>query len=110
MRTHFIDNCLCVPLQLVRKGIPEALRGEVWQLLANCLNHEELIAEYNNLLTRSCRDEVYVLRDISRTFPAHEFFKENGGQGQESLYRVCKVYSLFDEEIGYCQGLSFVAA
>lgn len=96
--------------ELVRRGIPEALRGEVWQLLANCLNHEELIAEYNNLLTRDCRDEMYVQRDISRTFPAHEFFKENGGQGQDSLYRVCKAYSLFDDEIGYCQGLSFVAA
>lgn len=28
-------------------------------------------------------------RDIHRTFPGHEFFKE--AQGQEKLYRLCKV-------------------
>lgn len=30
--------------------------------------------------------------------------------GQESLFRICKAYSNFDEEIGYCQGLSFLVA
>ena len=29
--------------------------------------------------------------DIHRTFPAHNFFKEAGGSGQESLFRICKV-------------------
>lgn len=89
---------------LVRRGVPEALRGEVWQRLANCYNDEELIAEYAVLLTRECRDEVYVQRDISRTFPAHEFFREPGSQGQRSLHNVCKAYAVHDDEIGYCQG------
>lgn len=33
-----------------------------------------------------------------------------GGTGQTRLYNICKAYSVYDEEIGYCQGLSFVAA
>ena len=49
-----------------------------------------------------------ILRDIHRTFPAHEFFKEAGGIGQESLYRISKAYSVYDSEIGYCQGQSFL--
>ena len=51
-----------------------------------------------------------ILRDIHRTFPAHEFFKESGGVGQESLYRISKAYSVYDSEIGYCQGQSFLIA
>lgn len=51
-----------------------------------------------------------IQRDIARTFPAHDFFKEAGGLGQDSLYRVSKAYAIYDAEVGYCQGLSFVAA
>ena len=43
-----------------------------------------------------------------RTFPAHTYFKESGEAGQEALYRVCKAYSLYDAEVGYCQGQSFL--
>lgn len=95
---------------LVKKGIPEALRGEVWQLLANCRNDEELIAKYAEVVTKDCPDDVYVRRDIGRTFPAHEFFRETGSLGQEALYRVLKAYAVHDEEVGYCQGFSFIAA
>jgi hypothetical protein len=95
---------------LVRKGIPEALRGEVWQMLANCSHDEELIAKYADVVTKDCPVDVHVRRDIGRTFPAHEFFRETGSLGQEALYRVLKAYAVHDEEVGYCQGFSFIAA
>ena len=28
--------------------------------------------------------------------------------GQKKLYNLLKAYSVFDSEVGYCQGLSFV--
>ncbi len=31
------------------------------------------------------------------------------GPGQLALYNLLKAYSLLDEEVGYCQGLSFIA-
>ncbi|KAL4219350.1 Rab GTPase-activating protein 1 [Mactra antiquata] len=96
--------------QLARKGIPEALRGEVWQLLSGCQTTSELLEAYRILITKDSPCENVIQRDINRTFPAHEFFKENGGIGQESLFKICKAYSVYDEEIGYCQGQSFLAA
>ena len=102
------DNPLVKPKQLpilVRRGIPEALRGEVWQRLTGAsVQMEEIIDTYRVLVTKESPDDKVILRDIHRTFPAHEFFKDSGGVGQEALYRIAKAYSVYDSEIGYCQG------
>ncbi|CAL1275836.1 unnamed protein product [Larinioides sclopetarius] len=95
---------------LVRRGIPEALRGEVWQLLAGCHDQKEIIETYKSLVNKDSTYESIIQRDIYRTFPAHELFNERNGTGQESLFKICKAYSLYDPEIGYCQGLSFLVA
>ncbi|OXU24097.1 hypothetical protein TSAR_015712 [Trichomalopsis sarcophagae] len=97
-------------VKLARQGIPEALRGEVWQRLSNCDNSQEMMDKYRMLITKESSCEGVILRDINRTFPAHDFFKETGGLGQDSLYRISKAYAVYDEEIGYCQGLSFLVA
>ena len=38
----------------------------------------------------------------------HEFFQEE--LGKDALYKISKAYSVYDEEVGYCQGFSFMAA
>ncbi|KAJ3301222.1 GTPase-activating protein [Kappamyces sp. JEL0829] len=88
-------------------GLPEPIRGMMWQLMCNSKN-EALEAEYLELLTRNSRNEKIIIRDLARTFPNHAFFKDPQGQGQTSLFNVLKAYSIYDKEIGYCQGLPFV--
>jgi len=76
----------------------------VWQRLTGAsMQQEEVNDMYRILITKESPDEKVILRDIHRTFPAHEHFKEAGGVGQESLYRISKAYSVYDSEIGYCQ-------
>ncbi|KAF9412280.1 hypothetical protein HW555_009171 [Spodoptera exigua] len=59
---------------------------------------------------QDCPFEAVIQRDIARTFPAHDFFREAGGLGQDSLLRMARAYAVYDHEVGYCQGLSFLAA
>ncbi|CAI5456391.1 unnamed protein product [Caenorhabditis angaria] len=96
--------------QLILNGIPDQLRGQVWQLLSKADKCQDIIDAYTSLLLKECPSEQVIMRDIHRTFPAHDHFKQSGGEGQEALYKISKAYSLYDEEVSYCQGLSFLAA
>lgn len=91
----------------VRRGIPNPFRGIVWQLLCSASEcpEKERYAEY---LKMTSPFEKTISRDITRTFPGHDLFKEKDGLGQESLFNVMKAYSLYDREVGYCQGSSFI--
>ncbi|XP_050712480.1 ecotropic viral integration site 5 ortholog-like isoform X5 [Eriocheir sinensis] len=93
--------------ELVRKGIPHHFRGITWQLLCNAHNSPEK-GKYAEYLRTTSACEKVIRRDIARTYPEHDFFKEKDGLGQESLFNVMKAYSLHDREVGYCQGSAFI--
>lgn len=88
---------------LVRRGIPEALRGEVWLRLADCSSDTSVMDAYRVLITKECSADPVIMRDIHRTFPAHDFFKDSGGLGQEALAKISRAYAVYDQEVGYCQ-------
>uniref|UniRef100_A0A673WDX1 Ecotropic viral integration site 5 n=1 Tax=Salmo trutta TaxID=8032 RepID=A0A673WDX1_SALTR len=74
---------------LVRKGIPHHFRAIVWQLLCNAQNMP-IKDQYSELLKMTSPCEKLIRRDIARTYPEHDFFKEDS-LGQEVLFNVMKV-------------------
>jgi hypothetical protein len=90
----------------IQYGIPPALRGMIWQLFSKSKD-PELEEQYMRLLKEDSVYEKAILRDLPRTFPKHEYF-ETDGPGQQALFNVVKAYSLYDAEVGYCQGLAFI--
>ncbi|KAI9225088.1 rab-GTPase-TBC domain-containing protein [Blastocladiella britannica] len=92
----------------VQAGIPAKIRGTVWLLMSGARD-AALEREFQRLLPLPSSFEKLIQRDLPRTFPGHEFFADAGGPGQEALYNVTKAYSLYDTEVGYCQGIAFVA-
>lgn len=50
------------------------------------------MASWSSVLQDSAQEAV-ITRDIHRTFPAHDYFKDSDGEGQDSLYKICKVMS-----------------
>uniref|UniRef100_A0A3Q4BVR6 Rab-GAP TBC domain-containing protein n=1 Tax=Mola mola TaxID=94237 RepID=A0A3Q4BVR6_MOLML len=99
------------------EGVPKNRRGEVWLLLSHQhrLRHrlpqrqQAADTPYHDLLKQLTAQQHAILVDLGRTFPTHQYFSAQLGAGQLSLYNILKAYSLLDTEVGYCQGVSFVA-
>ncbi|XP_078072041.1 TBC1 domain family member 1 isoform X6 [Mustelus asterias] len=99
------------------QGVPRQHRGEIWKLLAeqHQLRYQLPVKQqpkdtpYEELLKQLTSHQHAILIDLGRTFPTHPYFTTPLGAGQLSLYNLLKAYSLLDQEVGYCQGLSFVA-
>ncbi|KAM3755404.1 hypothetical protein ACB098_02G037200 [Castanea mollissima] len=79
--TYYVKRKPHVVKRRIRKGIPDCLRGLIWQLISGS-------------------------RDLSLMNPG---VYERHGPGQRSLYNVLKAYSVFDREVGYVQGMGFLA-
>ncbi|KAK8845526.1 hypothetical protein IAR55_006241 [Kwoniella newhampshirensis] len=93
----------------IQQGIPPVIRGAIWQLMSSSKS-TALEDTYKALLKLTSPHEKAIAKDINRTFPNHKFFQEGGGLGQEGLFMVVKAYSIYDQEVGYTQGLAFIVA
>ncbi|KAK8497883.1 hypothetical protein V6N11_000651 [Hibiscus sabdariffa] len=115
--------------KLIRKGIPPVLRPKVWFSLSGAAKKKSTVPEsyYNDLLkavegmdTPATRQidhiddlggGVYLglsREDLPRTFPGHPWL--DTVEGHAALRRVLVAYSFRDSDVGYCQGLNYVAA
>lgn len=96
-----------------RKGIPSRLRGVAWQLLVGShVKLQEHAGVYHQLLlkTPDADTEGLIERDLARTFPSHQLFRDTQGIGQQALRNVLFAYNAIDPEVGYVQGMGFLVA
>ena len=91
----------------IRKGIPPPLRGVVWQSMSGARDPalEEI---FDQLADEPSPYEGLISKDLGRSFPGVDMFRDPEGDGQRMLGRVLKCFSLYDQKIGYCQGLAFL--
>ncbi|XP_064381937.1 TBC1 domain family member 12-like isoform X2 [Halichondria panicea] len=110
-------------------GLPPGIRGKVWQkAIGNDLNISPDLYEIN---LRRCRERLATVDkrsrsdsaaslsreqsvenihlDVLRTFPTLGFFQE-GGPYNQPLHDVLGAYACSRPDIGYVQGMSFLAA
>ena len=78
--------------ELIRTGVPAPYRPLLWQCLTN-VEQNQAKDTYGNLIKLNSPCDKVIRRDITRTYPEHDLFKEQHGLGQESLFNVIKVRS-----------------
>ena len=83
-----------------RKGIPDSLRGLMWQKFGE-IDKFKIENKYNELLNDKQpldkATENVIIKDLDRTFPSNFFFKDKYGSGQRKLYHVLTCYSKFNK-------------
>ena len=94
-----------------RKGIPDNLRGYVWQKISGADEFyvKNLYQELDNEPMDKNIEET-IIRDLDRTFPNSCLFKDKYGKGQRELLKVLSKYSKYNKEVGYIQGMAFICA
>ncbi|XP_016453871.1 uncharacterized protein LOC107778180 [Nicotiana tabacum] len=100
--------------KLIRKGIPPVLRPKVWFSLSGAAKKKSTAPDsYYEDMTKAIQDKVtpatkQIDHDLPRTFPGHPWL--DTPEGHAALRRVLVAYSFRDSDVGYCQGLNYVAA
>ncbi|XP_074874061.1 USP6 N-terminal-like protein isoform X1 [Carettochelys insculpta] len=98
----------------IYKGIPLQLRGEVWCLLLDVPKMKEEMKDFYNKLKHRARGSSPDIRqidlDVNRTYRDHIMFRDRYGVKQQSLFHVLAAYSIYNTEVGYCQGMSQITA
>uniref|UniRef100_A0A2K6P6F2 TBC1 domain family member 12 n=1 Tax=Rhinopithecus roxellana TaxID=61622 RepID=A0A2K6P6F2_RHIRO len=87
------------------QGLPPSVRGKVWSL---AVGNELNITPGVSVADREASLELIKL-DISRTFPSLYIFQK-GGPYHDVLHSILGAYTCYRPDVGYVQGMSFIAA
>ncbi|XP_017839200.1 USP6 N-terminal-like protein isoform X1 [Drosophila busckii] len=97
----------------VYKGIPDRMRWPAWKQL---LNVEQAMKTnpkvYQNMLElakQNATETRQIDADVNRQFRDNLAYRERYSVKQCSLFNVLNAYSIYNSELGYCQGMACVA-
>eukprot|EP00058_Branchiostoma_floridae_P002710 XP_002588198.1 hypothetical protein BRAFLDRAFT_68841 [Branchiostoma floridae] len=103
---------------LVRDGIPDQYRSEVWQKFVHIqtqdIEEQKGPGYYDDLVTLSEQSVIVsqhrkqIELDLLRTMPCNEHFNQLDADGICKLRNILQAYCLHNPNIGYCQGLNFM--
>ncbi|SMN21558.1 similar to Saccharomyces cerevisiae YPL249C GYP5 GTPase-activating protein (GAP) for yeast Rab family members [Maudiozyma saulgeensis] len=84
----------------ITKGVPRQIRGIIWQLIANSKS-KEFEDIFLTLQGTESPHESSIKRDLKRT----NFVPQ---EKVDTLFNLLKVYSVYDPDVGYTQGMGFI--
>ncbi|CAG8518956.1 15115_t:CDS:10 [Funneliformis mosseae] len=99
--------------KLVRVGLPNKLRGEIWELCSGAMflrfvndgMYENLQKDYAGKVSLSTEE---IEKDLNRSLPEYTAYQTK--EGINTLRRVLTAYSWKDPELGYCQAMNIVTS
>ncbi|KAJ7302992.1 rab-GTPase-TBC domain-containing protein [Mycena albidolilacea] len=99
--------------RLVQVGLPNRLRGEMWETLSGSIYlrfsnpgfYHKLLEENTGRSTTSTED---IEKDLHRSLPEYAGYQSE--EGISALRRVLQAYSFKNPELGYCQAMNILAA
>ncbi|KAI8980839.1 rab-GTPase-TBC domain-containing protein [Pilobolus umbonatus] len=99
--------------KLVRVGLPNRLRGEIWEVCSGAVYerfmnqglYQQLQEENANRTSLSLEE---IEKDLNRSLPEYKAYQHPEGIGR--LRRVLTAYSWKDPELGYCQAMNIVTS
>ncbi|PFH55405.1 hypothetical protein XA68_18401 [Ophiocordyceps unilateralis] len=99
--------------KLIRVGLPNRLRGEIWELTSGSLYLRlENPTLYADTLEKFRGQESLAIdeieKDLNRSLPEYPGFQSQDGIGR--LRRVLTAYSWLNADVGYCQAMNIVVA
>ncbi|KAI1120774.1 TBC-domain-containing protein [Nemania abortiva] len=99
--------------KLIRVGLPNRLRGEMWELTSGSLYLRlETPTLYTDTLDKFSGQESLAIdeieKDLNRSLPEYPGFQSEDGINR--LRRVLTAYSWINPDVGYCQAMNIVVA
>ena len=99
--------------KLIRVGLPNRLRGEIWELTSGSLFlrletpnlYADTLAKFEGQESLAI-DEIE--KDLNRSLPEYPGFQSD--EGISRLRRVLTAYSWINADVGYCQAMNIVVA
>ncbi|KAK5669330.1 GTPase activating protein (GAP) [Batrachochytrium dendrobatidis] len=100
-------------IKLVRIGLPNTLRGELWELCSGAMYkrfindgyYEKLHIEHGGQVSLSTEE---IEKDLNRSLPEYSGYQTP--EGIDRLRRVLYAFSYHEPEIGYCQAMNIVVS
>uniref|UniRef100_A0A3B1KHY8 Growth hormone-regulated TBC protein 1 n=1 Tax=Astyanax mexicanus TaxID=7994 RepID=A0A3B1KHY8_ASTMX len=97
----------------VRKGVPNEHRALIWMAASGAQQHLQMNPGYYASLLKARHDqklEETIRTDLNRTFPDNIHFRDSSQMClQTALYNVLLAYGQHNKDVGYCQGMNFIA-
>ncbi|KAG9071125.1 hypothetical protein KI688_008668 [Linnemannia hyalina] len=99
--------------KLIRVGLPNKLRGEVWEACSGSLylramnpgEYAKLLKDNEGKMSLSLEE---IEKDLNRSLPEYEAYQAN--QGINRLRNVLSAYAWKNPDLGYCQAMNIVTS